>query len=44
MARALDLEDGSATVNAKLGSIEVVWDAERGLTSVAYSAKFYETS
>ncbi len=44
VARPLDLEDGSAVINAKLGSLEALWDAERGLTHVAYSATFYETS
>ncbi len=44
VARLLDLEDGSAVINAKLGSLEALWDAERGLTRVAYSATFYETS
>ncbi len=44
VARPLDLGDGSATINAKLGSLEALWLVERGLTRVAYSATFYETS
>jgi hypothetical protein len=44
VARALDLEDGSATINAKLGTIEATWTAEDRLDVVAYTATFYETS
>jgi hypothetical protein len=44
VARALDLEDGSAAINAKLGTVEAAWDVERGLDRVAFHATFYETS
>jgi hypothetical protein len=44
VARELDLEDGSATINAKLGTVEAAWDVERGLDRVAFHATFYETS
>jgi hypothetical protein len=44
VARALDLEDGSATINAKLGTVEATWTAERGLVNPSYQATFYETS
>ena len=44
VARALDLQDGSGLINAKLGTVEVTWTAENGLGQPAYSATFYETS
>jgi hypothetical protein len=44
IARALDLQDGSALINAKLGTIEMTWMVERGLTRPSYQATFYETS
>jgi hypothetical protein len=44
LARLLDLEDGSGTINAKLGTVDATWDVERGLDRVAYTATFYETS
>jgi len=43
-ARALDLEDGSAVINAKLGTVVASWTVEDGLEQPAYSAAFYETS
>jgi hypothetical protein len=43
-ARALDLEDGSAMINAKLGTIRASWKAETGVDHVAYQLDFYETS
>jgi hypothetical protein len=44
VVRSLDLEDGSAIINAKLGTIEANWMAEEGLERVSYQAAFYETS
>jgi len=44
VARALDLEDGSSVINAKLGPIEAAWDVERGLNRVGFTVTFYETS
>jgi hypothetical protein len=44
VARSLDLEDASATINAKLGTLEAAWNVEDGLKRVAYQATFYETS
>jgi hypothetical protein len=44
VARALDLEDGSAAVNAKLGMIETQWYVQSGLARIFYGATFYETS
>jgi len=44
MARALDLEDGSAVINAKLGTVVVFWTVEDGLERPTDSATFYETS
>jgi len=44
VARDLDLEDGSATINAKLGTIEATWTAEDGVERPSYSVTFYETS
>jgi hypothetical protein len=44
VARSLDLEDGSPTVNAKLGTVEAQWYVQSGLDRVSYSATFYETS
>jgi len=44
VARALDLEDGSETINAKLGPVEAVWTVEDGVERPSYSATFYETS
>ena len=44
VARELDLEDGSATINAKLGTVEALWDVERGVDCVAFLVAFYETS
>jgi len=44
VSRALDLEDGSASINAKLGTVEAIWDVERGVDRVAFQAAFYETS
>jgi len=44
VSRALDLEDGSASINAKLGSVEAVWTVEEGVERPSYSATFYETS
>jgi len=43
-ARVLDLEDGSAMINAKLGTVEATWTVERGIDCVSYHATFYETS
>ena len=43
-ARALDLEDGSAVINAKLGTVVASWTVEDGLEQPAYSAAFHETS
>jgi len=43
VARGLYLEDGSASINAKLGTIEAAWDAERGLEWVRYRVTFHET-
>jgi len=42
--RPLDLEDGSSAINAKLGSVEMVWTVEEGVERPSYSATFYETS
>jgi hypothetical protein len=44
VARELDLEDRSASINAKLGTVEATWDVERGVDRVAFQAAFYETS
>jgi hypothetical protein len=44
VARSLDLEDGSAAVNAKLGNVEAVWTVEEGVERPMYSTTFYETS
>jgi hypothetical protein len=44
VARGLDLEDGSAAINAKLGTVQADWNVEKGLECVAYQATFYETS
>jgi hypothetical protein len=44
VARSLDLEDGSAVINAKLGTIEITWTVDRGLTQPSYQATFFETS
>jgi hypothetical protein len=44
VARALDLEDGSATINAKLGNVTATWTADAGLERPAYQAEFWETS
>jgi hypothetical protein len=44
VARALDLEDESAAINAKLGPVEAVWLVEDGLERPSYSVTFYETS
>lgn len=44
VARALDLEDESAAINAKLGPVEAVWIVEDGLERPSYSVMFYETS
>ena len=44
VSRVLDLEDGSASINAKLGSVEAVWTVEEGVERPSYSATFYETS
>lgn len=44
MVKALDLEDGSGTINAKLGTVEVAWTGVQGLECVGYQAAFYETS
>jgi len=41
VARALDLEDESATINVKLGSGEAVWIVEDGLEGPGYSVTFY---
>lgn len=41
---SLDLEDGSAVITAKLGTIEVTWNVQDGLTWPSYVATFYETS
>jgi hypothetical protein len=38
------LEDGSAVINAKLGTIEITWTVDRGLTQPSYQATFFETS
>jgi hypothetical protein len=43
VARSLDLEDGSAVINAKLGTIEITWTVDRGLTRPSYQATFFET-
>jgi hypothetical protein len=43
-ARSLDLEDGSATITAKLGPVEATWTVEEGVERPMYSATFYETS
>ena len=43
VARSLDLEDGSAVIKAKLGTIEITWTVDRGLTKPSYHATFYET-
>jgi hypothetical protein len=43
-ARPLDLEDGSSTINVKLGNVEAVWTAEEGLERVGFEVTFYETS
>jgi hypothetical protein len=43
-ARSLDLEDGSAIINAKLGAVEMIWTVEDGLEKPGYSATFHESS
>lgn len=40
----MNLKDGSAIINAKLGTFEAVWAAEGGLERVGYEVTFYETS
>lgn len=42
-ARALDFEDGSEQINAKLATVEATWTVERGLERVGYQVTFYET-
>ena len=44
VARALDLEDASDIINAKLGSVEATWTVEDGMDRPAYQLTFYETS
>ena len=44
VARALNLEDDSAVINAKLGSVEATWTIEDGLDRPGYQLTFYETS
>ena len=44
IARSLDLEDGSATIIAKLGPVDATWTVEEGVERPMYSAAFYETS
>jgi hypothetical protein len=44
VARALDLEGGSATITAKLGPVEATWTVEEGVERPTYSATFFETS
>jgi hypothetical protein len=44
IARSLDLEDGSASINAKLGPVEATWTVEEGVERPMISATFYETS
>ena len=44
VARELDLEDGSASITAKLGPVEATWTVEEGVERSMYSAVFYETS
>ena len=44
VVRPLDQEDGSATINAKLGSVDATWTVEEGVDRPSYSAAFYETS
>lgn len=44
VARDLDLEDGSAIINAKLGDPEYSWNVEDGLDIAAYRVVFHETS
>jgi hypothetical protein len=44
VARSLDLEDGSATITAKLGPVEATWTVEEGVERPTYSATFFETS
>ena len=36
MVKALDLEDGSGTINAKLGTVEVAWTGVQRLECVGY--------
>jgi len=42
--RELDLEDGSGPIIAKLGSITMIWDVERGVDRVIYTLNFYEAA
>ena len=44
VARSLNLEDGSADINAKLGTVEAQWYVQSGLDRIKYAATFYETS
>ena len=44
VARALDLEDGSATINAKLGPVVATWTVEEGVDRPFYELTFFETS
>lgn len=44
VVRSLDLEDGGAVINAKLGTIEILWMVEEGLERPAYQVTFHETS
>jgi hypothetical protein len=44
VARSLDLEDGSATITAKLVPVEATWTVEEGVERPTYSATFFETS
>jgi len=44
VARALDLEDGSETINAKQGMIEAMWTTETGVSRVTYGVTYHETS
>jgi hypothetical protein len=44
VATALDLEDGSETINAKQGMVEAMWTTETGVSRVTYGVTYHETS
>lgn len=43
VGRQLDLEDGSAVITCKLGSVEFTWTVEDGVDRSSYQLIFHET-